>query len=220
MADTGEGAEIVSKIGPDLRPSSKRKYLAIVAAAREQFLEHGFSESSVDAIADSAGVSKRTVYKHFEDKQALFAAVVDWLCHKVPPPALEAIIENDPEPVSVLTEIGVHILTNIYTREQIELFRVAVTDARRFPEIGRMMFEQVTRTEHTIGSYLERLSKSGRIDLPCPDIAAAQFLGLLKTDMQMKLLFGDRKRITQPEIRHIAECCARLFLNGCGTGNA
>lgn len=215
MSDTGVSAEIVSRIGPDLRPSSKRKYLAIVAAAREQFLKHGFSAASVDAIAESAEVSKRTVYKHFEDKQALFAAVVDWLCQKVPPPALEAIIEKDPEPTSVLTEMGIHILSSIYTREQIELFRAAVTDAKRSPEIGKMMFEQVARTEQTIDSYLRSLNDAGQIKLPCTDIAAAQFLGLLKSDMQMKLLFGDRKRVTQSEIRHIAACCAQLFLNGC-----
>ena len=217
MSYTRVDAEIVSKIGPNLRPSSERKYRAIVAAARKQFLKHGFSEATVDAIAKSAGVSKRTVYRHFDDKQALFAAVVDWLCHEVPPPAVEAIIDENSEPAAVLTEMGVHILTNIYTREQIELFRVSVTDAKRFPEVGKMMFEQVARTEQKIGSYLESLSRAGRIKLPCDEIAAAQFLGLLKSDMQMKLLFGGRKHVTQPEIRHIAACCAQLFVNGCRT---
>ncbi len=41
---------------------------AIVAAATELFLAHGFGDVSMDAIAAKAEVSKRTVYSHFETR--------------------------------------------------------------------------------------------------------------------------------------------------------
>ncbi len=46
-------------------------------AARNRFLEDGYDRTSVDAVAAQAGVSKRTLYDHFVDKDGLFSAVVE-----------------------------------------------------------------------------------------------------------------------------------------------
>src|SRR5215469_4754060 len=53
-----------------------RKRAAIVAAAIDEFLAAGFDATSMDRIAASASVSKRTVYNHFPSKEALFAAIL------------------------------------------------------------------------------------------------------------------------------------------------
>ena len=53
---------------------------AIVAAATELFLEHGFGDVSMDAIAAKAEVSKRTVYSHFENKARLFEGIMSDVC--------------------------------------------------------------------------------------------------------------------------------------------
>jgi AcrR family transcriptional regulator len=205
---------IISKIGPNLRPLSRKKYLAIVEAARQVFLECGFTASSVDVIAETANVSKRTIYKHFEDKKSLFSAVVQILCREVVPGSIDALDTNTSDPRDTLVNLGVHFLTQIYTPEQIELYRIVVSEAKRFPELGEMMNKRVVRTERFAQHYLEDLQKSGIIEMPCPDIAASQFFGLLKTNVQLKLLFGTRKRITKREIRRISECCVDIFLNG------
>jgi len=209
-----ERAQIVSKIGPTLRPLSQRKFLSIVDSARKQFLENGFAKTNMDSIAESANVSKRTVYKHFEDKQALFAAVVQLLCGKVITPSLEVFEADNADTREVLTRLGIHFLSSIYSKDQIQLFRLVVSDAAHFPEVGNMMFEQVKAEEQIIYDYLESQQQKGLLRLPCPEMASSQFLGLLKTDVQMKLLFGRRKRITKSEIRQIAKCCVEVFLNG------
>lgn len=49
----------------------------ILDAAYELFYREGFARIGVDAIAREAGVTKRTLYYHFESKDALFAAVLD-----------------------------------------------------------------------------------------------------------------------------------------------
>lgn len=56
-----------------LRPD---KQAAIMTGGREVFARSGFARASIDAIASAAGVSTRTIYKHFSDKAALFAAVI------------------------------------------------------------------------------------------------------------------------------------------------
>lgn len=205
---------IASKLGPDLRPSSRIKHQAIVNAARQVFLGHGFSATTMDMIAESADVSKRTVYKHFDDKHALFAAVVHMLCDKVVPPTLDELEIGESEPVTVLTRLAVQILSNLYAREQIALFRVVVMETQGFPELGALMYEQVAHTEGLIRDYLMTQQEKGTINLPDPDLAASQFLGLIKTDLQLQLLFGRRKRVSKAEIQKIANTSVDLFLNG------
>jgi len=205
---------VASKLGPDLRPSSRIKHQAIVAAAREVFLDHGFSATTMDMIAESADVSKRTVYKHFDDKHGLFAAVVQMLCDKVVPPTLDELEIDESEPGTVLTRLAVQILSNLYAREQIALFRVVVMEAQSFPELGALMYEQVAHTEGLIRDYLMTQQEKGTINLPDAELAASQFLGLIKTDLQLQLLFGRRKRVSKAEIQKIAATSVDLFLNG------
>ena len=50
---------------------------AILEAAKDVFLDQGYELATMDAIAERAATTKRTVYAHFEHKQALFAAMVE-----------------------------------------------------------------------------------------------------------------------------------------------
>lgn len=59
------------------RGRSIEKRRAMLEAARELFVTQGYELASVDAIAARAGVSKRTVYDHFGDKETVFAAVLE-----------------------------------------------------------------------------------------------------------------------------------------------
>ena len=56
--------------------ASERKRQAIASAALTLFARDGYERTSVDAIAAEAGVSKRTVYNHYGDKESLFTQVV------------------------------------------------------------------------------------------------------------------------------------------------
>jgi AcrR family transcriptional regulator len=67
------------KIWSDDNPKAalmERKRAAIVAAARQVFLENGYAQASMDRIAESAAVSVKTIYRHFENKDELFSAVM------------------------------------------------------------------------------------------------------------------------------------------------
>jgi TetR/AcrR family transcriptional repressor of mexJK operon len=63
--------------GEGRRGRSIEKRRAMLEAARELFVKEGYELASVDAIAARAGVSKRTVYDHFGDKETVFAAVLE-----------------------------------------------------------------------------------------------------------------------------------------------
>lgn len=62
------------------RPSAEQAAAianAILTAATEIFLSHGFEAASMEAIAQAANIPKSTLYKRYADKRALLAAVID-----------------------------------------------------------------------------------------------------------------------------------------------
>jgi TetR/AcrR family transcriptional regulator, mexJK operon transcriptional repressor len=69
--------------GEGRRGRSAEKRRVMLEAARALFVQEGYELASVDAIAARAGVSKRTVYDHFGDKEAVFAAVLEEVGEKL-----------------------------------------------------------------------------------------------------------------------------------------
>ena len=82
-----------------------RKRAAILDAAVAEFRQSGYEVTSMDKIAASAGVSKRTVYNHFPSKEALFAQILEQMWERsvggprpgLPqrPPAARAVAGTD-----------------------------------------------------------------------------------------------------------------------------
>ena len=54
-----------------------RSQALILAAARDEFAEHGLGGARVDRIAERAGLNKRLIYYYFEEKEKLFQAVLE-----------------------------------------------------------------------------------------------------------------------------------------------
>ena len=200
-----------------LRANSRRSRVAILAAARHAFLNNGYKMSSMELIAEEAGVTKKTVYNHFKNKYRLFAAIVADLCtgESAVSTTLRSVdVATDP-PEVVLHAVAIDFLTSIFSREQIELYRTIVADTRQFPELGKLFFEgPVKHTDKVIGKYLDLLADRGAIHFSSTELATAQFTGMLKANMQMELLFGKRKRVTRKEIEELARSVVEIFLNG------
>ena len=70
---------------------TRRSQEKIIGAAEAAFLKHGYLGTSMDAVAELAGVSKQTVYSNFGSKEALFLRVV----HEMTGGAAETLFEND-----------------------------------------------------------------------------------------------------------------------------
>jgi TetR/AcrR family transcriptional repressor of mexJK operon len=209
------GEATFSRLGVSLGPHSFSKYRAILKAATHVFTTQGFAQASMDVIAERAQVSKRTVYHHFETKQELFAAVVQTLCANVVPPSLESLQIETSRPEQVLREIGIQFLQGIYDAEQIELFRTIATEARTFPELGALMFDgPVTRSEQLVAQYLQHLASSDLLRVTSPVLAAGQFLGMIKTNLQVRLLLKPQTRVSTNEIKTVVESSVDLFLYG------
>ena len=160
---------------------SRLKRRQIIEAAGDLFLGTGYGTTSVDAIAAKAGVSKRTVYAHFDSKEALFIAVMDRCCADL----LGVDPEEEEEETSpidrlmprdgcgqiadVLTRIGTRFLDVALAEDTVRLFRVVVAEAERFPELGRLYHEVgPKRMLDRLAELLQAAEASGHIRLPEP----------------------------------------------------
>jgi TetR/AcrR family transcriptional regulator, mexJK operon transcriptional repressor len=192
----------------------QRKTEDVLIAAEELFLRRGYADTSMQAVADHAGVAKATVYSNFPNKDALFEAVVVRRaeCNKVD---IDHIDLESGDVHATLVELATSFLLDIYSREQLELFRTVVADARRFPHLGKMMLEgPFLETHGKIREYFERLVRQGELTLTDPVMAVEYFLAIIKADKHVKLLFNQDVNIAPRMIRAIADGAVDIFLNG------
>lgn len=194
-----------------------RKRAAIIEAALKTFLDSGYAESSVNHIAASAGVSIKTLYRHFESKDDLFSAVMQAACGKMPGAAGAADDETPPSwyaapPAEALPQAGETYLLSVLSQDQLALYRVVTRDALRFPELGRRYHEETTgNRDARFAGYLDLWAEREGWVVRDKRAAARAFAGLLKVGIYDEVLLGLRHP-SQDEIADKAREAARSML--------
>jgi AcrR family transcriptional regulator len=141
--------------GRPSRADALRLRQRILAVATELFLVEGYGSTTIEAVAAHAGISKRTFYHRFDDKSALFAAVVHEIIEQIRPPAGVPLIEGATLR-DVLRRIAVMMLRAALSPQAIALHRLVMAESVRFPELIRAV--------HGHGSTREAISLiSGRL---------------------------------------------------------
>ncbi|HEY6559458.1 MAG TPA: TetR/AcrR family transcriptional regulator [Polyangiaceae bacterium] len=195
------------------RLANSPKRQNILAAARQIFCELGFERASVDGIAARAGVSKATVYSHFQDKNALFVASfsqeVDALrsdflaCLKEPKGAIEGALQT----------IGEKLMHVALSPSVVALYRHASAESARFPEIGQLLFERgPVVVQDTLAAYLSRWAKQGELEIEEPRTAAIHFGVLCQGDLAVRAQLGILPESAQREIRDTVKAGVTAFL--------
>ncbi|MGE0499705.1 MAG: TetR/AcrR family transcriptional regulator [Rhizobiaceae bacterium] len=150
-------------MGNGAKTRVERTRKSIVSAASDVFLRDGFLGASMDDIAATASVSKQTVYAHFQSKEELFVAVIrgmsglagDQLQEKVADPADDVPIER------FLLDFARTQLALIMTPRLLQLRRLVIAEADRFPELGAALHERgparsIGRLARAFEGYLRR----------------------------------------------------------------
>ena len=140
---------------------AERKRAAILQAASDVFLANGYVGASMDDVAARAGVSKQTLYKHFGDKETLFHELV--ITTVVTADAArgdEPIVLGD-DVEADLRRFARHLLHGVMQPHVLQLRRVVIAEATRFPRLGREFHDvglgkTVARLALTIGDLQDR----------------------------------------------------------------
>ena len=116
------------------------KLAAILAAAKTTFLAHGYDLTSMDQIAMTASVSKRTVYSRFSSKEELFGAAIEYSCKDLLPTSLPELTSNLPIR-ELIEKLSINFLRGALRPDALALRRIATFEAGRNPEIGRVFLK-------------------------------------------------------------------------------
>jgi TetR/AcrR family transcriptional regulator, mexJK operon transcriptional repressor len=197
-------------------PRSVRKRRAILDAATAVFLRNGYLGTSMDEIAALAQVSKQTVYKHFADKERLFEAIVAAAVDAAGNPVLEevdALAESD-DLAADLTAFARGQLGRVMQPRLMQLRRLVIGEANRFPELGRGFYERgAGRSIAGLAAAFERLTAAGLLEVEDPELAATHFNWLvMAAPVNRTMLLGDDAIPSTEELDRYAEGGVKAFL--------
>ncbi len=190
------------------RPQSKRE--EIVRAAVKTFLENGYAATSMNQVADEAGVIKATIYSHFADKQQLFKAVIEEVVVKKAGPELAMLEEKLPllNVEEFLDRLATRMLRLFQDDEYLRLISVVIGESKRFPEIADLYLRTVLLRAMELGQrYFKLHPELGIKDpLAAAHISCSSFWSLI---MWQKLLGGEK--YTPLEAKRVKKLLVEMF---------
>lgn len=195
-------------------PRTRDRHEALLDAAAEVFFEQGYAAASIDAIIERAGGSKRNIYSAYGNKEGLFAAIVrrnaDSAIASLP---LEGL--GDLGLRETLTAFGRHLMTVYMSPAVVGVYRIAVTEARRFPELVRSFYEEGPgRMAGRLAEILDASRKRGDVRIEDCDVAASQFVGMIRDNLHLQVVLGLRNPPTRQEADAAVTSAVDIFLDG------
>jgi AcrR family transcriptional regulator len=212
------------RIGRPPRELAGEVEARILDAARRAFLERGLEGASIDEIARNARAGKPTIYARFPCKEALFTAVVmqdvaaniaGFKVHTLIGVTIEERLES----------VAVTVLERILVSDAICLMRVAIAEARRFPNLASSVYRMAReRGAEAVARLLGEAAQSdvlGTLPAFAPDRVATTtrfFQDLVIMPLLVRALFGENLKALRAEIgSHVSHSVA-FFVAACMHG--
>ena len=198
------------------RPGRKRQ--AIIQAAATVFLRHGYLGATTDEVAARASVSKQTLYKHFADKEHLYAEVILDASARVLDAlsgAIASTLQDAQDARKALRALADSFLTVLLEPDYVRLRRLVIAEADRFPDVGTAWFNgPFDKTLVILGEAMQRLADRGLLhSLSDPTRAAYQFAGLVMYQPMNQVMFAGTDALPPADkLTRIADSAVDMFL--------
>lgn len=190
--------------------------MQIIAAARESFIQYGYSGATIEAIAQSAGVAPETVFAIFGNKRSLLAALVQVSVggDEQPIPLLQR-----PGPQAVLHEQDPHRQVQRFAEDiagilvrVAPLFEVMRTAAKTEPEIAVMLQGLLGERWQNLAVFVKNLAAHTTLRAGLNEDEAVDTAWALTSPEMFSLLTRDRGWSRERYAAWLGETLARLLL--------
>src|SRR5690606_13679939 len=179
-------------------PRVIRTRAAVTAAARTLFLAQGYAGTTMEEIAEAAGVTRRTLYNNYADKETLFTGVVAEVGAYADAFVLEVRAELGTGHArsrirGTLDRVGRRLALGIVRPEVIAIRRLLVGEGREFPALASAYFERAPgQVISELAAGFRRLHRARLLRVPHPRRAAGQFAYLVAGELlDRAVLVGD-----------------------------
>ncbi len=188
-----------------------RKREAIVRAAVEEFRASGYEATSMDRIAEVAGVSKRTVYNHFPSKEALFSMILEELWERSV--ASDALPYRADQPLQAqLMQLLGQKLELLSDANFIDLARVAMAEIIHSPERAQAIVCRMGEKESGESAWIRAAIADGRLRRVDSEFAGHQLHGLVKSFAFWPQVTMGQAPLNEQERARVAESAVAMFL--------
>ncbi|XUP37270.1 TetR/AcrR family transcriptional regulator (plasmid) [Xanthomonas axonopodis pv. vasculorum] len=188
-----------------------RKRSAIVEAAIAEFRQHGFEATSMDRVAATAGVSKRTVYNHFPSKDALFGEILRGLWQRSAEAVNLAYRPDQPLHLQLIALLQ-QKLRLLDDPAFIDLSRVAIAEGIHSPARARELLSQLGSKEEGTTTWLRAALADGRLAGVEPEFAAQQLQALVKGFAFWPQITMGQPPLSPRQQTQVAESAVAMFL--------
>ena len=188
-----------------------RKRAAIIDAAVAEFRQSGYEATSMDRVASSAGVSKRTVYNHFPSKEALFAQILEQLSEHIAE-GLDLAYRSDRPLRAQLLELVSQKLRLLHDPNFADLARVAIAAGIHSPERAQEMMARMGVREEGLTVWIRAAAADGRLKASDPVFASLQLQGLVKGFAFWPQIALGQPPLTPAQLKQVAETSVDMFL--------
>ncbi|MCW3475458.1 TetR/AcrR family transcriptional regulator [Limobrevibacterium gyesilva] len=201
---------------PDADTEISPKRRQVLEAAADLFMANGYGSVSMEAVARAANVSKATLYAYFESKDQLFATIVGEACRRN-----TVNDENFPAEVedirAELHKIGVRVLGFLLQERTLAIFRVAVAESGRFPELGRAFITNGPQAfRDRFAAWVAAQAAAGHLVAADTHVAAEQFMALLRAGLFLRATLALPPAPTGADIDATVAAAVETFLRAFG----
>lgn len=184
----------------------------MISAAVGEFLARGFESGSMENVAKEAEVSKRTLYKYYPNKDALFEAILDKLmtavCGNVPVPYSKT--ESIESQLTKIIEKKTELMTS---HEYMNISRLVMSEFIKGRKLEKERLERFYETELHFIKWIEAAKKDGKITSKQPaDLIANQFHSIIKGQLFYPVLFGI-KELNKNDVKIAKKIALEFFIN-------
>jgi AcrR family transcriptional regulator len=172
----------------DESTATKEKREQILEGAMQVFLSQGYAGTSMDRAAAAAGVSKQTIYSHFQDKEGLFTALIERVT--VQRMRFDVYVESSQsDPAVLLRQLADVFLQKMTDEEYLSLFRLVIAESVRFPELAQLYTRTVIQKgQLALSTYFKAHPE---LQLADPEAIARIFWGSLVSFLvSQEILYG------------------------------
>ncbi|MCP1167710.1 TetR/AcrR family transcriptional regulator [Limimaricola litoreus] len=188
---------------------AEKKRKDILGAAIQEFREQGFPAARVNRIAELAEVSKRTLYKHFESKELLFAAITEILLEEIA--AVPKLRYRPDAPLRDQLIAAVRDYVGHLTGEHyLALNRLVMSELLRDQELAQAFFAKAAMQDGPISGLIGEAMQTGALRKAEPGFASGQLLSMVKHFLVWPQFLMGAKAEVDPDA--VIADCVDMFL--------
>ena len=183
-------SNIVEKTKEKLVEYEKR-HQAVLNAAMRLFNAKGYAATTTASIAKEAGVTEKTMYRHFKNKEVLFEACIASIAGEIATLWQQALEENKEDELAYLKAISSSYTDFVINNPDKSMFLVHLYSYRVIPELDEGFRRAVDEQMNEIGKVIESLQTKGLIRSRLhPRLLAGAFVGNYFTTVFLNEFLG------------------------------